>query len=113
LSSFVRSVVFASTFLACGSMALAGGRPPGSPAGFDRPPTNAQIRDRLQDICTNLLQEDRVSTSAATQRCGCYANGVVKAMTDQEIDEMRTTGRFSASAEPKAKRFMTSCHVKR
>lgn len=94
-------------------MAFAGGRPPGTPAGFDRPPTNAQIRDRLQEICTGLLRDDHVSTNAANQRCGCYANGVVKAMTDQEIDEMRSTGRFSTSAEPKARRYMASCHVKR
>jgi hypothetical protein len=113
LSSIVRSVLIASTFLALGGVAFAGGRPPGSPAGFDKPPTNAQIRDRLQDICTGLLKDDKVAAATATRRCGCYANGVVKAMTDPEIDEMRTTGRFSSSAEPKAKRFMASCGVKR
>ena len=110
----VRSIVFATTFLALGSLAMAGGRPPGTPAGFDQPPTNEQIRDRLQDICTGLLKdEDKVGADQARSRCGCYANGVVKAMTNAEIDEMRASGRFSPSAEPKAKRYMASCRVKR
>jgi hypothetical protein len=113
LSPVFRYVAVASAFLAFGSMAVAGGRPPGTPAGFERPPTNEQIRDRLQQICTGLLQQESVSTAQAQDRCGCYANGVVKAMTNEEIDEMRASGRFSPSAEPKAKRFMTSCRVKR
>jgi hypothetical protein len=108
-----RTVAFASAFLALASVAIAGGRPPGSPAGFEKPPTNEQIRDRLQQICSGLLQQESVAAAQAQSRCGCYANGVVKAMTNEEVDEMRATGRFSTSAEPKAKRFMTSCHVKR
>ena len=110
----LRPVIFATAFIALSGMALAGGRPPGGPSGFDKPPSNEQIRDRLKDICTGLVQqEDKVSADAAGRRCGCYANGVVKAMSNPEIDEMRATGRFSASAEPKARKFMASCGVKR
>jgi hypothetical protein len=113
LSRTFRSLILASCFASLSAVALAAGRPPGGPTGFDRPPTNEEIRGRLQEICTGLVQQqDKVSSDLATRRCGCYAGGVVKAMTAGELDEMRATGKFSPSAEPKAKRFMASCKVK-
>jgi hypothetical protein len=93
--------------------ALAGSRPPGSPTGFDHPPTNDEIRSRLNDICTSLVEtQDQKSPAVAGRRCGCYSSGVVKAMTPSELDEMRATGKFSPSAQPKAEHYMRSCHVK-
>ena len=98
-------------FLAVSTMAFAGGRPPGVPSGFDAPPTNDQIRGRLKELCTGVLTNDGKREDQASRRCGCYADGVVKAMTPAELDEMRTTGKFSPSAKPKAERFMQSCRV--
>lgn len=105
--------------LAAGAMALAGGaafagsRPPGAPSGFEKPPTNEQMRGRLREICSAMLQdEDKVAPALAGQRCGCYSSGVVKAMSPGELDEMRATGKFAPSAQPKAKQFMASCRVK-
>ena len=93
--------------------AMAGARPPTAPSGFASPPTNEQIRDRLRDICSSLLQdEDKLAAPIATRRCGCYADGVTKAMSAPELDEMRVTGKFAPSAQPKAKKFMASCKVK-
>ena len=92
---------------------LAGSRPPDAPSGFDKPPTNEQIRDKLLVICANLLrEEDKLSADLSNNRCGCYARGVTKAMTAGEFDEMRVTGKFSPSAQPKAKKFMATCKVK-
>ena len=98
-------------FLCLSGAAFAAGRPPGVPSGFDRPPTNDEIRTRLRDICTSLLKEDGKPDQISGRRCGCYSSGVVKAMTSGELDEMRVTGKFSTSAQPKAKRFMASCRV--
>jgi len=98
-------------FLAASTVAFAGGRPPGVPSGFDAPPTNDQIRGRLKELCVGVLTNDGKREDLANRRCGCYSDGVVKAMTPAELDEMRTTGKFSPSAKPKAERFMQSCRV--
>jgi len=98
-------------FLAASTVAFAGGRPPGVPSGFDAPPTNDQIRGRLKELCVGLLTNDGKREDLANRRCGCYSDGVVKAMTPAELDEMRTTGKFAQSARPKAVRFMQSCRV--
>lgn len=107
------SLSLALSLTAAAPPAFAGSRPPEAPSGFDKPPTNEQIRDKLLVLCANLLRvEDKLSADVANGRCGCYAGGVVKAMTPGELDEMRVTGKFSPSAEPKAKKFMASCKVK-
>ena len=111
---FVRSklALFTAVAFAClSTVALAGGRPPGVPSGFDRPPTDDEMRGRLRDICTQLVIADGKKADVAGRRCGCYSKGVVKAMTPGERDEMRVTGKFSPSAQPKAKKFMASCRV--
>ena len=97
--------------LTLSSAAFASGRPPGVPSGFNTPPTNEQIRGRLKEICTGLLTNDGKSEDVASRRCGCYSERVVKSMTPAELDEMRTTGKFSPSAQPKAKKAMASCRV--
>ena len=66
---------------------------------------------RLRDICTQLVIADGKKADVAGRRCGCYSKGVLKAMTPGERDEMRVTGKFSPSAQPKAKKFMASCRV--
>ena len=101
----------ALAFIGLTGIAFAGGRPPGAPSGFDHPPTNDEIRVKLHDICTGLLSTDGKPAQIAGRRCSCYAGGVVKAMTASELDELRATGKFSPSAQPKAKRFMASCRV--
>lgn len=101
----------AVAFVCLSGVALAGGRPPGVPSGFDRPPTDEQMRGRLREICTQLVVNDGKKADVAGRRCGCYSRGVMKAMTPGERDEMRATGKFSPSAEPKAKSFMASCRV--
>ena len=101
----------AIAFVCLTGFAFASGRPPGSASGFDHPPSNDEIRGKLHDICTGLLTGDGKAAQIAGRRCSCYANGVVKAMTPGELDEMRATGKFSPSAQPKAKRFMASCRV--
>ena len=110
----MRAVILAAVVtvsaLAATSSAFAGAR---SPGGFSAPPTNEQIRNKLYEICSSLLQEeDKLSVSVSNSRCLCYSNGVVKAMSNPEIDEMRVTGRFAPSAQPKARKFMTSCKIK-
>jgi hypothetical protein len=101
----------AVAFVCLSSVALAGGRPPGVPSGFDRPPSDDEMRARLREICTQLVINDGKKADVAGRRCGCYSKGVMKAMTQGERDEMRTTGKFSPSAQPKAKKFMASCRV--
>jgi len=104
--------LFTAVAFAClSSVALAGGRPPGLPSGFDRPPTDDEIRGRLREICTQLVIADGKKADVAGRRCGCYSKGVVKAMTPGERDEMRATGKFSPSAKPKAEKFMASCRI--
>lgn len=112
MSRIVRSVIFASCLAMISGVAMAGGRPPGSSTGFDHPPSNDEIRTRLKEICTGLVSQDKVSMEQASHRCGCYSNGVVKAMTPGELDEMRATGKFSPAAEPKARKYMISCRVR-
>jgi hypothetical protein len=108
-----RIAVIAVSVIACAGVALASGRPPGSPSGFDHAPSNGEIRDKLRQLCVGLVKDqDKLPDNIAGRRCGCYANGVVKAMTYAEADEMRATGKFSPSAAPKAKRYMLSCRVK-
>lgn len=110
LRAFALAIAIVYSLFVPHAGALAAGR---SPGGFDKPPSNEQIRDKLRDICSALLQdEDKLSAPVANNRCGCYANGVVKAMSNGEIDEMRVTGKFSPSAQPKAKKFMLTCKVK-
>lgn len=109
----VQSVLIASAIAGCAGLAFAGGRPPGSPSGFDHPPSNDEIRGKLRELCVGLVREqDKLPENIAGRRCGCYSSGVVKALTPGELDELRATGKFSPSAQPKAKRFMTSCRVK-
>ena len=113
-----RLALFTAVAFAClSTVALAGGRPPGVPSGFDRPPTDDEMRGRLRDICTQLVIADGKKADLAGRRCRCWSArlatsaGVVKAMTPGERDEMRVTGKFSPSAQPKAKKFMASCRV--
>jgi hypothetical protein len=111
---FVRSklALFTAVAFAClSTVALAGGRPPSAPSGFDHPPSDDEIRGRLRDICTSLVIADGKKADVAGRRCGCYSKGVVKAMTAGERDEMRVTGKFAPSAQPKAKKFMASCRI--
>ena len=101
----------AAAFVCLSSVAFAGSRPPGVPSGFDRPPSDEEIRGRLREICTQLVIADGKKADVAGRRCGCYSRGVVKAMTAAERDEMRATGKFSPSAKPKAEKFMASCRI--
>ena len=104
--------LFTAVAFAClSSVALAGARPPAGPTGFDRPPSDDEMRGRLREICTSLVIADGKKAEVAGRRCGCYSKGVMKAMTPAERDEMRATGKFSPSAQPKAKTFMASCRV--
>jgi hypothetical protein len=104
--------LFTAVAFAClSSLAFAGGRPPGSPSGFDHPPTDDEIRGRLREICTSLVVADGKKAEVAGRRCGCYSKGVMKAMTPGERDEMRATGKFSPSAKPKAEKLMASCRI--
>ena len=110
---FLRAFAVGVCVLGFAGSALAGGRPPASPTGFDHPPSNDEIKSRLRDICVGLVESgDQLSESVAGRRCGCYSGGVVKAMSGSELDEMRATGQFSPTAAPKAKRYMASCHIK-
>ena len=113
MRSVLLSLTLALSLAALPVPVLAGSRPPDAPSGFDKPPSNEQIRDKLLVICANLLrEEDKLSADVSNNRCGCYARGVTKAMTAGEFDEMRVTGKFSPSAQPKAKKFMATCKVK-
>ena len=104
--------VFAAVAFTClSSVAFAGARPPGAPSGFDHPPTDDEIRSRLREICTSLVVADGKKADVAGRRCGCYSKGVMKALTPGERDEMRVTGKFSPSAQPKAKAFMATCRI--
>lgn len=107
------SAVLAMTLVFQPYASFAGSRPPASPSGFAAPPTDDQIRDRLREICSALVEEeDKLSPAVAKSRCGCYANGVTKAMSPAELDEMRVTGKFAPGAQPKAKKFMATCKIK-
>ncbi len=104
--------VFAAVAFTClSSVAFAGARPPSAPSGFDHPPTDDEIRSRLREICTSLVVADGKKADVAGRRCGCYSKGVMKALTQGERDEMRVTGKFSPSAQPKAKAFMATCRI--
>jgi hypothetical protein len=85
----------------------AAGRSPDYPTGFDHPPSNDEIKTRLQDICVNVSADK----ARAQRRCGCYVSGVMKKLTADELEALRTTGHFAESAQPKVRALMASCKV--
>lgn len=71
-----------------------------------------QLRRRLQDACIYRLaeREETIKTNAVG-RCGCYASNVMRTLSKDEGNELRSNGTFGQSARPKAEAALKSCRV--
>ncbi|MGQ4272725.1 DUF4148 domain-containing protein [Terrihabitans sp. B22-R8] len=76
------------------------------PAASAQPQTREQIRIRLLDSCVLTQTKPGVDGGAAPQ-CRCYAAGITKAMTDEDIAGYR--GRMPKRLEPTAESIWTTC----
>jgi hypothetical protein len=75
--------------------------------------TPEQIRTRLLDVCVVRQAENaKGPDDGFAVRCGCYAGRVVKAMSDAELDHLRSTGSFNPSAQAKAQNSIQACKVR-
>ena len=117
MKSLFAACVAGSTLLALSGLAHAGARPPdegfGSYGGVDmRGMSDDQLRRRIQDACIyRLSEQEKTIRNNAVGRCGCYAGNIMKAMSKEEADTLRSSGAFARSARPKAENALKVCKV--
>lgn len=117
MKSLFAAFVAGSTLLALSGLAYAGARPPdegfGSYGGVDmRGMSDDQLRRRIQDACIyRLSEQEKTIRTNAVGRCGCYAGNIMKAMSKEEADTLRSSGAFARSARPKAENALKVCKV--
>ena len=102
LFGLVAALASASLLAAC--------MPSSPPAGVA---TNAQLRAKLNQSCVTVLQSQGGSLrAAASSKCGCYTDRMMKAMTPADLAELRATGAYSANASAKARETLAICKIK-
>jgi hypothetical protein len=115
--TFLKPALVCSVLLALAGTALAGARPPDDRTNNRTPldmrnMTDDQVRRRIQDACVFRLseREQTIKTNAVT-RCGCYAGNLMRAMSKDELAELRETGVFAKATRPKAEAALKACKV--
>ena len=105
--------------VALSGLAHAGSRPPetgisgSARSGLDmRNLSDDQLRRRIQDACIFQLSEtEETIKTNAVNRCGCYSNNLMKAMTKEEAEALRANGTYDKSARPKVESALKVCKV--
>jgi len=105
--SLVRKLGVFGILIATASLAACTGAQP--PMGVA---SNGQLRAKLQQSCVTVLKSQGGALSAAaSSKCGCYTDRMMKAMGPADVAELRATGAYSPAASAKARETLAVCKI--